>query len=117
MFEHIHLLIDLIICTTINHVSLREPAKPITLPISLSSLFETPHSSLLKLQPQSSLPLLSIFCKISLSSYISVFSYNHSSLLIFCFATYISPSCRTSPSIKSATCNSRSFFTCCTTHN
>ena len=52
-------------------MSLREPAKPITLPISLSSLFETPHSSLLKLQSQSSLPLLSIFCKISLSSYIS----------------------------------------------
>ena len=47
----------LIICTASNHVSPKEPAKSITIPNSLPSLFETTRLSLLKLQPKSSLPL------------------------------------------------------------
>ena len=46
-------------------------------------------------------------------SYFSILSYTHNSLLIFCSSIYILPSSRTSSSIKSATCNSRFFFTCC----
>ena len=66
MFERIHLLNNLIICKTSNYMSPTEQANPIALPISLSFLLETPHSSLLKLQRQSSVQLLFIFCTISL---------------------------------------------------
>ena len=45
-------------------------------------------------------------------SYFSILSYTHNSLLIFCSSIYIFPSSPTSSSIKSATCNSRFFFTC-----
>ena len=67
MFERIHLLNNLIICTrSSNYMSPTEQANPIALPISLSFLLEHPHSYLLKLQPQSSVQLLFIFCNISL---------------------------------------------------
>ena len=48
-------------------------------------------------------------------SYFSILSYNHNSLLIFCSSTFILPSSCTSSSIKSTTCDSRFFFTCCAT--
>ena len=48
-------------------------------------------------------------------SYFYILSYTHNSLLIFCSSIYILPSSRTSSSIKSTTCDSRFFFTCCTT--
>ena len=48
-------------------------------------------------------------------SYLSILSFTHNSLLIFCSSIYILPSSRASSSIKSTTCNSRFFFACCAT--
>ena len=73
----------------------------------MSFSFETSHSSQLKFQPQSSLPFLS---PVTSPSYISILSYNHSLLFIFCSSIYISPSTCTPPSIKNITYNTRSFF-------
>ena len=87
----------------------------ITLPTSASSSTGTPQSSQIKFQPPSTIPLPPL-CTVT-SPYTLTFpsSCTHSSPLIFCFSIYILPSSRTSSSIKSTTCNSRFFFTCCAT--